>query len=431
MKFSLAIKKLAPAITISAALWITLFAIQSVAFSQYAQPAPVQYVQPVAPQSPEVATVDAATQVLNEIMAAPARSIPRALLHDAQAIVIAPGLIKGGFIIGARYGHGVLVMRSEQGVWRAPSFITIAGGSIGWQLGVQATDVILVFKTRRGVQGLINGKFTIGADVSAAAGPVGREASASTDMQLKAEIYSYSRSRGLFAGAAFDGTVVSMDNAATAAYYRGTGILWPDAPPGHTPVLPPSAGTLLATIAAYADIAQAAVAAAAVPVGVAPIPGQPVPAQPAAGAPQFGAPPGATVPPSAPPGTVPPAVGAVPAIAAPLAAGPPALAVNQLPSDLSDIRGRLANASQRMNSHVDPRWQSYLALPPEIYNPAGAANPTAIASAVNRYKTVAADPKYKALTQRPEFQETFGLLKAYRDLQSVSAVPAAAIPAPP
>ncbi len=99
-----------------------LLAIQSLASAQYAQPAPAQYAQPYPTASPEVATVDAATQVLNEIMAAPARSIPRALLHDAQAVVIVPGLIKGGFIIGGRYGHGVLVMRNNQGVWARPQF---------------------------------------------------------------------------------------------------------------------------------------------------------------------------------------------------------------------------------------------------------------------------------------------------------------------
>jgi lipid-binding SYLF domain-containing protein len=385
VKFSLSI------IT-SAAL---LFGMHVSALGQYAQPVPVAQV-PV-PQSQEDATVVAAAQVLNEIMTAPARSIPRALLHDAQAIAIAPGLIKGGFIIGARYGRGVLVMRNEQGAWRAPSFITIAGGSIGWQAGIQATDVILVFKTRKSVQGLINGKFTIGGDISAAAGPVGREASASTDVQLKAEIYSYSRSRGLFAGAALDGSVVSMDNTATAAYYHGTGILWPDAPPGHAPMLPPSASNLLATIAAYAD--------------------QPPPAVPMAAAPIAAAATTAAVMPTT--------------ATAPAAAGPPALAVNQLPADLSDIRGRLANASQRLNARVDSRWQSYLSLPPEIYNPTGTPKPDAIAGAVNRYQAVAADAKYKVLTQRPEFQETFGLLKAYRDLQSVSTVPAGALPAPP
>ena len=189
-------------------------------------------------------------------------------------------------------------MRDDNGGWRAPSFVTITGGSIGWQIGVQSTDIIMVFKTKQGVQRLVNGKFTIGGDVSAAAGPVGREASASTDVQLKAEIYSYSRSRGLFAGAALDGTVVSLDNPATAAYYRGTGLLFADAPPGQPPRLPPSAATLLATIAAYSGFGAppvAPVAGAAVPLagaaGVAAAPAAGVAGAPQAN--QMGAAPGA------------------------------------------------------------------------------------------------------------------------------------------
>ncbi|HTQ40485.1 MAG TPA: lipid-binding SYLF domain-containing protein [Pirellulales bacterium] len=391
-----------------------LFGMQTAVRGQYAQPVPVTQPVVVAPQSSEAATVEAASQVLNEIMAAPARSIPRALLHDAQAIVIAPGLIKGGFIIGARYGHGVLVMRNEQGAWRAPSFITIAGGSIGWQAGIQSTDVILVFKTRQSVQGLLNGKFTLGVTASAAAGPVGRDASAATDVQLKAEVYSYSRSRGLFAGAALDGSVISMDNAATAAFYRGTGILWPDAPPGQPPALPPSANNLLATIAAYADQAPPAVPVAGVPVG----------AVPAGAVPPGAVPVGAAVGAGA-------AAAVVPGQSVP-AAGPPAIATNTLPSDLADIRGRLASASQRLNSHVDSRWQSYLALPPELNSTTGQPNPAAVEAAVKRYQAVAGDTKYKVLSQRPEFQETYGLLKAYRDLQSVGSSPAAlALPNPP
>ena len=106
--------------------------------------------------------------------------------------------------------------------------------------------------------------------------------------------------------------------------------------------------------------------------------------------------------------------------------------MNTLPSDIADIRGRLINSSQRMNARVDPRWQSYLALPPEIYSGAGTPKPEALTAAVNRYKTIAADPKYKMLAQRPEFQETYGLLKAYRDLQTASTIPTAtSLPAPP
>jgi lipid-binding SYLF domain-containing protein len=391
----------------------------AVVSGQYAQPAPV-----VAPQNVESAIVESATQVLNEIMSAPAQGIPRALLHDAQAIVIAPGLLKGGFIIGVKHGRGVLVMHDDNGGWRAPSFITITGGSIGWQAGVQSTDVIMVFKTKQGVQKLINGKFTIGADVSAAAGPVGREASAATDIQLRAEIYSYSRSRGLFAGAALDGSVVSLDNAATAAYYRGTGILWQDAPPGHPPTLPPTAANLLATIAAYSNTSPPAgvplAAAGAVPQAGA-APGTMPPLTPIAGA----------APPSA---AVPQQVGVAPQAGTagyPAGVQAPALAVSQLPADLEAIRARLADSSRRLASHVDPRWQSYLVLPPEVYNPGQPAKADTIAAALNRFNAVAADPKYHALTQRPDFQETFGLLKAYRDLQTVGSTSTLALPPPP
>src|SRR5262249_16811056 len=149
-------------------------------------------------------------------------------LRDAQGIAVVPGLIKGGFVVGVRHGRGIVIVKDDNGNWRAPSFITITGGSIGWQAGVQATDVVLVFKTRKSIQGLLSGKFTIGADASAAAGPVGREASAATDATLRAEIYSYSRSRGLFAGAAIDGSMISIDNPLTATYYRGTGMLQAD-----------------------------------------------------------------------------------------------------------------------------------------------------------------------------------------------------------
>ena len=198
-----------------------------------------QVVQPVygTPPTPEVAIVQAATGVLNEIMSVPAQGIPAALLRNAQGIVIVPGMLKGGFVIGVRHGNGVAVLRDDAGNWRPPSFISITGGSIGWQAGVQSTDVVLVFKTKNSIQRFASGKFTIGGDVSAAAGP-GREASAATDITLKAEVYSYSeprivRRRGL------DGSAISLDNEETAAYYRGTGILPGDGPPGQPPCYPP------------------------------------------------------------------------------------------------------------------------------------------------------------------------------------------------
>ena len=349
-----------------------------------------------APPAEEIAIVESATNVLNEIMAVPAQSIPRALLSDAKGIAIVPGMLKGGFVIGVRHGNGVVVLRDENGNWRAPSFISITGGSIGWQAGVQSTDVVLVFKTQKSIQGFVNGKFTIGADVSAAAGPVGREASAATDATLKAEMYSYSRSRGLFAGAALDGSAISLDNEETAAYYRGTGVLPGDGPVQQSPQLPESAVKLLQTIAAYSNPE--------------PQPGQAIVANPT---------------PVAGPA---PIAGPAPTVFT----APPAAGVNSLiPADLQAIQTRLASASRRLAAMVDPNWQRYLALPAEVYEVNRAATPQAIGEALNRFNKVAADPKYRSLAARPEFQETFGLLKSYRDLQAAGTKTTIALPPPP
>ncbi len=176
-------------------------------------------VSPALAQSPLDDSVIAATQVLREIMAVPLNGIPESLLHQSQGIAMIPGMVKGGFIVGVRHGKGVLATRDEAGLWRAPVFITVTGGSVGAQAGVQATDLVLVFKTRRSVEGILRGKVTIGADLAVAAGPVGRQASAATDAQLKAEILSYSRSRGLFAGLAIDGATLHIDHRANAEYY--------------------------------------------------------------------------------------------------------------------------------------------------------------------------------------------------------------------
>ncbi|MDI3262186.1 MAG: lipid-binding SYLF domain-containing protein [Fulvimonas sp.] len=164
-----------------------------------------------------------AVRVLNEIMQAPDRSIPQDLLREAKAIAVIPNVVKAGFVLGGRYGQGLVSVKGADGTWSNPSFISLTGGSFGFQAGVSSTDVILVFRTQRGVDGIVNGKFTLGGDASVAAGPVGRTAAAATDGQLKAEIYSYSRSRGLFAGVALDGSVLNIDDDANAAVY-GAGI---------------------------------------------------------------------------------------------------------------------------------------------------------------------------------------------------------------
>lgn len=167
--------------------------------------------------------VQRAVEVLDEVMQMPERAIPRKLLEDAYAIAVIPDVVKASLMVGGRHGKGVISIRLPDGTWSTPSFIRLTGGSIGFQAGVQAADVVLVFRSARGVDSIVNGKFTLGADAAVAAGPVGRAAQASTDAQLRAEIYSYSRARGLFAGVALDGAVISIDNRAnTRAYGRNT-----------------------------------------------------------------------------------------------------------------------------------------------------------------------------------------------------------------
>jgi lipid-binding SYLF domain-containing protein len=164
-----------------------------------------------------------AVRVLDEVMKAPDKAIPQDLLANAHAIAVIPDVIKAGFVVGGRHGEGLIAVKTRDGTWSNPSFISLTGGSVGFQAGVSSTDVILVFRTQRGVDSIVHGKFTLGADASAAAGPEGRSAHASTDAQLKAEIYSYSRARGLFAGAALDGTALTIDNDANQAVY-GEGV---------------------------------------------------------------------------------------------------------------------------------------------------------------------------------------------------------------
>jgi lipid-binding SYLF domain-containing protein len=169
--------------------------------------------------SEETKRVESATEVLSKIMEIPDSAIPPALLADAQGIAIIPGVIKVGLVVGGQYGRGVLTVRGKGGTWSNPVFITLMSGSIGWQIGAESTDFVVVFKTPRSIEGIMRGKYTLGADAAVAAGPVGRLAKASTDIELKAEIYSYSRSRGLFAGISLEGSSLQVDDKSNAAYY--------------------------------------------------------------------------------------------------------------------------------------------------------------------------------------------------------------------
>ena len=153
-----------------------------------------------------------------EIMNAPDRSVPEELLGSASCIAIIPGVKRAAFIFGGRYGRGLVTCRAGNN-WSAPAFLMLSGGSFGFQIGGSSTDIIMIFRTRRGIERLLSDKFTIGADASAAAGPVGRHAAAATDAEMHAQILAYSRSRGAFAGVSLNGAVVKPDRSADIALY--------------------------------------------------------------------------------------------------------------------------------------------------------------------------------------------------------------------
>lgn len=179
---------------------------------------------PAQAETREETKVEDAITVLTEIMKIPEEGLPVALLNNAYAVAVIPGVIKVGFVLGGRLGHGILVTKGDNGQWSNPSFITLTGGSFGFQIGAQSSDVILIFKSEKSVEGIINGKFTLGADAAVAAGPVGRQAEMSTDLYMKAEIFSYSRSRGLFAGASIEGSALSIDTDSNKYFYNNDSI---------------------------------------------------------------------------------------------------------------------------------------------------------------------------------------------------------------
>jgi lipid-binding SYLF domain-containing protein len=170
--------------------------------------------------SEEAQRVTESVRVLQEIMDAGDQSVPRSIMQKAEGIAIFPSLLKGGFIVGGQHGRGVLSAKDPKtGAWSSPAFLTINGGSIGAQIGGQAVDLLLVVQNRRGLEQLVNNQFKIGADASVAAGPVGRDTSASTDIQMRAQILSYSRTRGLFAGVTLNGSTIRQDRDANDRFY--------------------------------------------------------------------------------------------------------------------------------------------------------------------------------------------------------------------
>lgn len=162
--------------------------------------------------------VQAAADVLNEIQGAPDKGIPQRILSSSECVAVVPSMLKGGFIFGAKYGRGLASCRTPKG-WSAPAFFTIEGGSFGFQIGGQAVDLVLLIMNKNGVQHLLSSQFSLGADASVAAGPVGREAEGDTDWKMRSEVLTYSRARGVFAGVTLNGAVVKQDRNSTREFY--------------------------------------------------------------------------------------------------------------------------------------------------------------------------------------------------------------------
>lgn len=162
--------------------------------------------------------VQAAANVLNEIQGAPDTGIPEEVLGSAECVAVVPSMLKGGFIVGANYGRGVASCRTAKG-WSAPAFFTIKGGSFGLQIGGQAVDLVMLIMNKQGMDNLLASRFKLGADASVAAGPVGRHAAADTDWKMRAQVLSYSRARGVFAGLELNGAVIGQDNSSTQEFY--------------------------------------------------------------------------------------------------------------------------------------------------------------------------------------------------------------------
>jgi len=207
-----------------------------------------------------------AGQILTDIRGERDRGIPDRLLERAYGIAVFPDLTKVAFFAGGRRGHGALVVRDKNGRFTNPVFVTMTGGSFGWQWGVALSDIVLVFTTPKGIEGINGGKVTLGADASVAAGPVGRQASAATDAGFKAEVYSYSRSKGVFAGLALDGTVITIDDGANAAFYKKPGVTAGDIIAGNVTTDDDSARRFLAAVASSTTSATAQRTASATPV---------------------------------------------------------------------------------------------------------------------------------------------------------------------
>jgi SH3 domain-containing YSC84-like protein 1 len=199
--------------------------------------------------------VEAATKVLDEIMATPDKGIPEDVLSSAKCVAVVPSMMKAGFIVGGRYGKGVATCRTASGHWSAPAPFTIAGGDFGLQIGGEAIDLVMLVMNDKGMNNLLSSKFKIGADASAAAGPVGRQAEGSTDWKMRSELLTYSRARGVFAGITLNGAVVKQDDDSTRLLY-GKAVPFADILTGKVAV-PKDGEEFVAAVRKYAREAKA------------------------------------------------------------------------------------------------------------------------------------------------------------------------------
>jgi lipid-binding SYLF domain-containing protein len=184
-------------------------------------PAIAARAQGAATSAPGTDRIEQAIRALTEItqLSKPEEKLPASLLSKCEGIAIFPGVIKAAYGIGGQYGRGLVVLKSGANGWTSPVFVSLIGGSVGWQIGVEKADIILVFRTRKGIDNIVAGKLTLGAGASISAGPLGRSAEAATDLSLEAEILSYSKSKGLFAGISLKGATIQVDRDANSAFY--------------------------------------------------------------------------------------------------------------------------------------------------------------------------------------------------------------------
>ncbi len=358
----------------SLAFSLVLAATGSVAFGQV-QSAPI-FQRPLFPRpltpitsgptSSEAGVINEATAVLHEVAMGSATNIPENLLASAEGVAIIPHYVRGAFVIGIGGGRGVLLTKDANQQWQAPEFITIGGGSIGWQAGVEAVDLVLVFRSPRSLNNIRQRKVTLGVNASAAAGPIGRYASAATDLTAQAEIFTYSRSRGLFAGVSLTGASLQIDIPATQAYYQTAG--------GGPGLVPATAIGLVEELKRFSR----------------------------------------SVPTVALPSRD-PSVGGVPPIDT--STGQPSdPAALQSPAQDTMITvpdtglAPLERSVSALLANVDTQWQAYLALPAHWRNARELAS-SEVQATWMRYERVATNPRFEALRSLPEFKESLEFLR--------------------